>query len=74
MRCICTNSAWSEAEHGQKVKLEVLTTPRFSVATPSSEPNFCNHNNRHSEVSFKCANIQRALLDWSQYFGWNNVA
>ena len=44
MRCICTNSAGLEAEHGYKVKLKVLTslnfltTPSFSVTTLSCEP------------------------------------
>ena len=44
MRCICTSWAWLEVEHGHKVKLKVLTTlnflttPSFSVTTPSCEP------------------------------------
>ena len=45
MRCICTNSAGSEAEQGHKVKLKVLTPlsfltpPSFSVTPPSCNPN-----------------------------------
>jgi len=42
MRCICTNSAGLEAEHGHKVKLKVLTSPSFSVTLPSCDPELVN--------------------------------
>ena len=56
MRCICIDSAGSEAEQGHKVKFEVLTPlnfltlPSFSVTSPSCKPEHCLVNGDVSDM------------------------
>ncbi len=65
MRCICRNSAGSEAEQGHKVKLKVLTPvnfltpPSFSVTPPSCDPaNVTDHFYHPSPTAFNRYDFQ----------------
>ena len=59
MRCICINSAGSEAEQGHKVKLKVLnllnflTLPSFSVTLPSCVP--CRPKSYLAQLPVTCS-------------------
>jgi len=76
MRCICTNSAGLEAEHGHKVKLKVLTplnfltSPSFSVTLPSYDPQVWTTLNFWTTPSFlrttpscKPAGVRKLTMD-----------